>query len=927
MKLSRVLFLLSFLAVLSLITGGYLSYVFLKRSTLQAVHQEAVVQAEHIQSRLSAFLDKHYKITATLAGLADIRYALLNKNPQALQRVNALLDHFQSTLGVDVCYLMDHTGETIAASNRYAPDSFEGKNYAFRPYFQEAMKGRHRVSYMALGVTSGRRGVYFSHPVYWQNDPAPIGVVVIKAGVWSLEERVMKHYDGIAMLISPQGIVFMTNRPSLALKSLKPLTENESRQLRQTRQFGNGPWEKAGLAFEMEHAIDAQGTQYVVQESAIDLYPGWRLLYLSDCDAFFRQLSIPIIKISAYIIPIVCICVIIIIVLLYRKARDDISQRQLYENALLKSRETQKVLLNATTDSAVLLDDNGKILAINEPAADRIGRDADACIGLNVFDVGISAHTKDRIREALDKGVKTARPAIVTYRDDGHWFEMNAYPVAGSHGHPVQVAMFRRDITAQKEAEEMLVRAKETAEAANRAKSEFLSNMSHELRSPMTVILGYSQMMQEDGSFPAEHLENLNAINQSGRHLLSLINEALHFTRIEAKKESLNVTTFDLHALIRELESMFRIKTDKKNLTFELAGLANVPRYIATDAQKLRQILINLLTNALQFTGQGTVAIHLSAQPGKADTILIRIQVSDTGVGIAASELDNVFDHFQQTTSGRERGGGSGLGLAISRAYARLMGGDIVVESEPGRGSTFTLEITATHGPPPAAVSPENPRVTGLVPGQVIPRILVVEDIPESRNLLVRILGKAGLDVKDAENGQVAVDLARQWRPAFIWMDIRMPVMDGLTATRMIKETMPEVVIVALTAHAFEEEKEIVLAAGCDDFVRKPYQTRDIFDVMARHLGLEYQYGDNTAAGDAAGPSNPVRAGLSKDTEGQLRQALAREDRMEILTLISQIKKRNQMVGQKLEGLAQTFDYKAILRYLDENRNKPAADE
>ncbi|MDY6822305.1 MAG: ATP-binding protein [Thermodesulfobacteriota bacterium] len=943
MKLRSILFLLSFLTILSVAVGGYLGYTFLKTNTFQVSKQTTALNSERLKSRFTACFDKHYKMVKTLAGLDEIRNALLTGEPQALQRANAMLDHFKIALAVDVCYLMDHSGDTIATSNRHATDSFEGKNYAFRPYFQEAMQNRDKVSYMALGVTSGRRGMYFSHPVYWKNDPSPIGVVVIKASVERIENTIMQDYEETAMLVSPQGIVFMSNRPSWRLKTLSPLTDADKARLRRTRQFGNGPWPWTGLTVaEGGRATDAAGRPYHIHETSIAGHPGWRLLYLCDTHAVFQRLSSPLVRLSGYVIPLVCLFVGIIALLLYRKMRHDLFQQRLSDEALEKSRETEKVLLNATTDQAILLDGNGKVLAVNDPCAERLGMDAGACIGLNAFDLFLP-DAADRIRELLDRAAKTAQSATVTYTSDGQWFEVNAYPVLGNHGYPSRVALFRREITEQKQAEEILVQAKETAEAANRAKSEFLSNMSHELRSPMTVILGYSQMMREDDTFPPQHLDNLDAINKSGKHLLSLINDALHFSRIEARKESLNVTTIDLHALIREMESMFRIKAGKKDLTLEVFWMADVPRYVAADEKKFRQILINLLTNAVEFTDRGGVTLRLSRETMDAGTMKLRIEVTDTGAGIAEADKEKVFGHFQQTASGRKSEAGSGLGLAISRAYARLMGGDITVQSTPGQGSTFTLEIAVAEGAASEIdQKAETPRVTGLAPGQAVPRIIVAEDIPESRNLLVRILRKAGMEVREAANGQEAVNLTRQWHPDFIWMDIRMPLMDGLTATRIIKADAEAPVIAALTAHAFEEEKTIVLSAGCDDFVRKPYKSREIFEVMAKHLNLKYQYGgrvtepSNNTVESAPGASdrnpdqnpdvNPAlktERPVPPDLAKRLRNALAEGDRSLILMLIARIKERNPVVGGKLMGLAQTFDYDEILNHLERGSGSP----
>jgi signal transduction histidine kinase/ActR/RegA family two-component response regulator len=399
--------------------------------------------------------------------------------------------------------------------------------------------------------------------------------------------------------------------------------------------------------------------------------------------------------------------------------------------------------------------------------------------------------------------------------------------------------------------------AKEKSEAANRAKSVFLANMSHELRTPMNAILGYSQLMRRDLSLPPEQRAYLDTINRSGEHLLALINDVLEISKIEAGQTTVERTTFDLHAMLFNLEKMFNSIMDAKGLRFEVIGIDAVPHYVAADENKLRQVLVNLLGNAVKFTEHGGVAMRVAAEDGTDDIVRLKVEVTDTGVGIAEHEMDKVFAYFEQTESGRAKKSGTGLGLALSRDFARMMGGDITVASKEGKGSAFcfNMEIWKGRASDIKEKIPER-RVIGLEPGQEIPRVLVAEDTETSRTLLAEVLKAAGLDVQEAVNGKQAVEMFHEWRPHFIWMDVRMPVMDGLEATRRIKQTEAgqSTAIVALTAHALEEEKEAILAAGCDDFVRKPFREQEIFEAMAKHLGLKYVY---EYGREKAGPVEP----------------------------------------------------------------------
>ena len=489
--------------------------------------------------------------------------------------------------------------------------------------------------------------------------------------------------------------------------------------------------------------------------------------------------------------------------------------------------------------------------------------------------------------------------------------------------------------------------AKDTAESASRAKSDFLANMSHELRTPLNAIMGYSQLMQRDQTLAVDNRQNLQIINRSAEHLLSLINDLLEIAKIEARKIQLEIAAFDLSALIRDLEAMYTKRAAAKGISLHVTGMDTVPRYIKADQNRLLQILINLLDNAVKFTDKGHVALELEAEkPEKVSagagktganapespgtTIRLAFEVTDTGAGIAEDEQEKVFQYFEQTKSGRDLKTGTGLGLAISRDYARAMGGDITVTSRTGFGSRFCFDVTVETADA-ARVNTLMPsrRVTGIALDSQFPdppRILVADDVAENRSFLAEMLKTVGFAVREAENGKTALDVFRQWHPHFIWMDIRMPVMDGLAATRRIKETEAgsSTIVAALTAHAMAEEREEILAAGCDDFVRKPFRENEIFETMARHLNITYLYKDEPCPADRPGQDavhpEQVKA-LPQETVSRLYQAVVELDMEKTLALIGQIAAIDPVVGRALKFQAEKLNYRQLLSWL----GKPVA--
>ena len=415
-------------------------------------------------------------------------------------------------------------------------------------------------------------------------------------------------------------------------------------------------------------------------------------------------------------------------------------------------------------------------------------------------------------------------------------------------------------------------KAQEAAAAASNAKSQFVANMSHELRTPLNAILGFTQLMSRDALLSHENMENLRIINRSGEHLLELINDVLDLSKIEAGIIALDESSFDLYQLLDTLEEMFQIKAETKNLQLRFSVRPNVPQYIKTDEKKLRVCLINLLGNAIKFTTEGgSIALRACMEnepkPGETEIIsssiadeqyLISFEVEDTGLGIAAAEIGNLFNAFVQTEAGKKSAEGTGLGLTITQKYVEIMGGNIAVSSILGEGTTFKFNIKISPGDSSQVRVTKLQRAVGLEPDQPVYRILAVDDNQENRLLLVKMLQPIGFEVREAENGLQAVELWESWQPHLIWLDTRMPVMDGFEAVRKIREAEKpnrelRTVIIALTASTFEERKDEIIAAGCDDFVRKPFQEQILFEKMACYLGVRYFYEELPALTPAGG--------------------------------------------------------------------------
>ncbi|MGQ9865723.1 MAG: response regulator [Pseudanabaenaceae cyanobacterium] len=411
------------------------------------------------------------------------------------------------------------------------------------------------------------------------------------------------------------------------------------------------------------------------------------------------------------------------------------------------------------------------------------------------------------------------------------WYTASISPLADD-----TVLWIARDITDLKQTADALRTAKNAAEVANRTKSEFLANMSHELRTPLNAILGFAQLLGSDTEPRPDWQESLNIINRSGEHLLELIDDVLEMAKIEAGKVSLNENGCDLYAMLDTLKDMLRLRAESKNLKLEFYRARNVPQFVKLDGVKLRQVIINLLSNAIKFTQEGSVSLRVRCLAEAPPYCRLLFEVEDTGVGIAQTELGQIFDAFVQSESGRQSGEGTGLGLPIGRRFAQMMGGDLTAQSIPGRGSVFRLHVyVQTVGPsPPTPSLPRSP-----LPQAADFRILLVEDNLVNQKVAVRLLNRLGCQAAIANNGLEAIAAVQANSFDLVLMDVQMPEMDGLMATQRIRQWEAQqgkspVPIVAMTANAMAEDRERCLAAGMNDHIGKPVRLEDLRATLAK---------------------------------------------------------------------------------------------
>ena len=472
----------------------------------------------------------------------------------------------------------------------------------------------------------------------------------------------------------------------------------------------------------------------------------------------------------------------------------------------------------------------------------------------------------------------------------------------------------------RKRAEEELRQARQAADAANLAKSEFLSNMSHELRTPLNGVLGYTQILQRDSSVTPAHRESLDAIETCGQHLLTLINDVLDLSKIEAGRLEVNQAPCDLHRLIKNIFEIVSPRAKSKGLTFSTEIAPEVPKGILTDPTKLKQVLVNLAGNAVKFTDEGSVTLRVR----KLSDTGLQLEVEDTGMGMTPEELEEVFDPFKQAEGG-QKSGGTGLGLPISKRLVEALGGKLEVESQPGQGSRSIITHPLVEVPEQVLSKLVKETLTDqrslvLAPGQDV-TVLVADDNRENRDVLVKLLAGAGFDAREARDGKEAIGKLREYDIPVALIDIRMPVMNGLEAAREIRKdpTLKDKVLIAVSASLLSNQ-ERAREAGFDDFIGKPIRASELFDKIKNHLKVRY-----TASAQEIPPDSEqerVKPGdqklppeVAREVARRVQEAVQLGDVSELTAVATELTERNDFTspyGEEIARLARAFDFERL---------------
>lgn len=607
----------------------------------------------------------------------------------------------------------------------------------------------------------------------------------------------------------------------------------------------------------------------------------------------------------------------------------DITERKKHEIYLKQLSEA----VAQSPNTVVITNLEGGIEYVNPKFVELTGYSVKEVLGQNPKILNSGSQPKEFYKDMWEtiKSGRIWQGEFLNKKKNGeyYWERASISPVIENDGRIRHFVAVKEDISKQKQAEEELRLAKEAAESANRSKSAFLANMSHEIRTPMNAMLGFAQLMIRDQGLSEKNREYVRSINRSGEHLLTLINDILELSKIEAGRMVLNPTACDFHDMINDLELMFRMRTEVKKLRFVSRIDGAVPGSMIIDEAKTRQVLINLLGNAVKFTHSGTIELRAFADDVTDEITKIRIEVEDTGPGISGEDLGLIFQAFEQSVVGRKTGGGTGLGLSISRQYAQLMGGDIMVRSTPGKGSVFTFTFIAHNSAVPVLPRIRSAeRIIGLTPGQKSWKILVADDRDENRTFLVEMLKGVGFHVMEAVDGLQAVDLYRREAPDLIFMDLNMPNMNGYEAGRSIRNTPTgkELPIIAVTAYAFEEERLKSETEGMNAFIRKPFKEIEIFKTIQSLLPVTYIVSESNE------PYGPVQSdealeigdliSLTDEDVETLVSATLSADYDRLLQLINGLKKDNFKLASRMESLVKRFQYTELLEFLKFRRDE-----
>ena|GEM_PF-6023788 len=760
-----------------------------------------------------------------------------NKNLQA--SLEQIKTDFQAAL----VYILDHSG-TVVISTRYGDgQTLTGKNYSFRPYFREAMKGSN-VVYPAFGVTTNERGLYYSSPIFREKE-GPIheivGVAVIKMGMETVDNWFREVSSPIAM-ISSQGIIFAANRPDWIFREAYPLTETELNALRNSSQFGNlfkdhSPERLNPSLVGGDILLDEGRYSIILRNLELrDEFGSWKLMYSID-----RRRLLPLWSILAIVLLIAAPFYLGTVSYLGRKRNRAIEaeKRELTKQAAV----TYKEIFESSNDMIMIHEvGTGRVVEVNGRVKEMYGYSPDEieamtsdnmCSTIPPFTAEAAL---EKIKEAVEKGEMFFEWLVRKKNGQLFWVEVYLRHCV-LNGVPRVLAVVR-DIDRRRQREEELRIAKEAAERANYAKSEFLANMSHEIRTPLSGILGMLRLLGEEFTTDSQ-AEHTKLALRSAESLMAILNDILDYSSLAAGKTRIAIKPFNLKETVEEVATLMAAEARKKEIALTVHYDDSLPECLEGDPVRIRQVLTNLVGNAVKFTEHGRVSVRIAGRPTADEQMEVDIEVEDTGVGIPEDQLESIFDKFTQVGQAAEQpAGGTGLGLAISRQLAELMNGSIAVTSRVGHGSTFVFrlpmrichqvsEAEATEKAAPEQKVPSRERVS----------VLLIEDDEVNQIIAGKMLEAIGCAVDIAGDGEQGLAKWRENEYDIVFVDGKLPGKNGIEVADDLRRHKPEdkhVPLVAMTAYAMNGDRERFLAAGMDDYISKPLDPQALAEIVRR---------------------------------------------------------------------------------------------
>lgn len=640
---------------------------------------------------------------------------------------------------------------------------------------------------------------------------------------------------------------------------------------------------------------------------------------------------------------------------LYQEFSRENEERLKAEEMVHETESRFQAIFNQTYQFIGLIDQEGRLLESNQAIRQFSGADPSGERGQYFWDTAVWRHSRqvqEQIRlavaKALDGAFVRQEVTAVSAAGELHTLDFSLKPVLAADGSVTMIIPEGRDITELKQAEAALQQINEQleervaqrtqelealnveleaariqAERASKAKTSFLASMSHELRTPLNAILGFSELMSTDDRLPSDTIRNLQIINRSGDHLLTLINDVLDLSKIESGLMELDVADMDLHKMVQGLHDLLRVRAEKKGLQLDIELSKDVPKRIRSDERKLRQVLLNLMGNALKYTDQGRITLLVSTLSAGTEGAVLRFAVSDTGSGISREEQEHLFKEYFQASRGRQTEESTGLGLSIAASIVNLLGGSIAVASEPNIGSTFSFDIQVALPKTGLTQGDVQRKVSQVASGTPAMRVLIVDDEPNNSLLLTQLLNKYGLETRTASNGIEGLKQWEDWHPHLILMDIHMPMMDGYETTRHIRfrensdGAFMHTVIVGISASCFNEDRDKILTAGCDDFMMKPFTELDLCMMLTKHLGIQFSYTEVAGPPETELRERPqyakkALARLPKEQLYKLTAAASNLETQDILQAIDAIRLINPTLAEVLSEKAAEFEYDTI---------------